>query len=439
MKKKLLSIVVAVMLVIIVISPLSMVSQAALPTCYQQRDSRWDSIKYGNWTLGESGCGILSTVNAVNYLTGNFIHPTELAQWGYDTNNFNGTGGQGTMRWGFYGNVTAAFGAKYGFSISGCQSGSVTSSALINHLKSGGAAIVHVYNHFMALTGYNASTGQYLVYDSAAGSHRGTTASNCWLTAAQLNSNSLSIIDWFCLVTATGSSTVTPTPTPTLYNLNARVEGGEGIVHFGEGATSAQVAAGTTVYFQTTPAVGYKVSKIVVGGTECTVINNGADSVYTFTMPQGNCDVRVTFSKIAEAVSVSKYYKNELIASGFPDSYIPMLAALHEKHPNWNFIPMNVTELDSRFTWDYVIGQMMSYPARNLVVKSTWAPSPFTSLGDANYLPYRDNEGATYDSGSWYAATEPAVRYFMDPRNFLNDTDCFMFLDWKYNDTEVGS
>ena len=61
---------------------------AASPTNYQQGDSRWGSVVYGNWTVAESGCGILSVVNAVNYLTGNFIHPTELAEWAYNNNYY---------------------------------------------------------------------------------------------------------------------------------------------------------------------------------------------------------------------------------------------------------------------------------------------------------------------------------------------------------------
>ena len=436
MKRRILSALIALALILGMVGTMNV--QAASPTNYQQADSRWGSVVYGSWTVAESGCGILSIVNAVNYLTGNFIHPTELAEWAYNNNYYNGSYGQGSARWTLYSNVTEAFGTKYGFKVSDLQSGTIYSSSLVNHLTNGGAVIVHVPNHFMAINAYDSSTGKFLVYDSSANlEKRNTSVSGSWLTADQIHTNTNTRVDWFCLVTKTGSSAVTPPPAPTAYTVSAKVAGGLGTVHFGEGITSAQVAAGTTINFQTTPVKGYKVSDVVVGGTSFAVLNDGGDAVYQFVMPEGNCDVVVTFAKIEIPVEVSVYYKNELLAIGFPESYVPMLAALHNAHPTWNFIPMNVTELDSRFTWEYVIGQMMSYPARNLVVKSTWAPSPFTSLGDANYSPYRDNDGETYDSGTWYAATEEAVRYFMDPRNFLNDTDCFMFLDWQYNDTGI--
>lgn len=136
-------------------------------------------------------------------------------------------------------------------------------------------------------------------------------------------------------------------------------------------------------------------------------------------------------------VYVKTSYQQELLNAGFPDSYIPMLAKLHSLHPEWKFVPHVITDYNSNFTWEYVIDQMMSYPSRNLVVKSTWAPSPFTSLGDANYAPYRNESGGTYDSGNFYLANEEAVRYFMDPRNFLNDVDCFMFLDWSYTEGNI--
>lgn len=139
----------------------------------------------------------------------------------------------------------------------------------------------------------------------------------------------------------------------------------------------------------------------------------------------------------AAVPSITPEYRDHLLSLGFPESYIPMLAKLHEQHPNWTFTPLKITDLKSTYTWDYVISQMMASRARNLVTSSSWAPSPYTSLGHANYDPYREASlGAVYDSG-WYAANQKAIKYFMDPRNFLNDTDCFMFLDWHYEGNTV--
>ena len=271
-----------------------------LPTCYQQGDARWAYEQFGMANIGASGCGLLSTVNAVNYQTGNFINPVELARWGYQNDFYNGSGGQGTMRWLFFPALNDAFGTKYGFRVSGYSGGSITSATLINHLKNGGSAIVHVPNHFMAINGYNAATGQYLVYDSAAAPKRNTSVNGSWLTAAQLNSNELTVVNWFCLVTKTGGSTPAPSPVTT-YELKAEAVG-NGIVHFGDNVTSAKLQEGTTVNYQTTPNSGYMVSEILINGVSQTVKNGGADAVYQFTMPAKNTVVIAKFEQISAPV-----------------------------------------------------------------------------------------------------------------------------------------
>ena len=277
-------------------------SQAA-PTCYQQGDSRWGGTYVGNWTMAASGCGILSAVNAINYLTGNFINPVTLGQWAYQNNHFNGSYGQGTMRNTLYPALSTTYGPTYGFTITDLTWSKLpTSGKLEAHLENGGVAIVHVPNHFMAFCGYNRSTGQYLVYDSAANvTNRGTYPYGTWLTAAQLNSKSLSTVDWYCLMSSTK-----PNPTTT-YALTASVASGSGTVHFGNGVTSAQVSQGTTVNFQVTPASGWTTSEIVVGGTAFEIKNGGGDCVYQFTMPNGPIGVVVKFKQVQTTYTTGVY------------------------------------------------------------------------------------------------------------------------------------
>ena len=117
------------------------------------------------------------------------------------------------------------------------------------------------------------------------------------------------------------------------------------------------------------------------------------------------------------------------IQDGFPASYASRLAALHAQHPSWSFEPIIVHDM----TWDAVVDKECT-PSWNLVVYSTWAAQPWTSLGTANYTPYYDPSMKAYDSGSFYQASRAAIAYFMDPRNFLNDTEIFMFETLGYND-----
>ena len=94
----------------------------------------------------------------------------------------------------------------------------------------------------------------------------------------------------------------------------------------------------------------------------------------------------------------------------FPDSYQPKLMLLKQAHPNWTFVRQNVN-LD----WQTVV-KNEDYEDRSLISGS---------MGSA----YR---GDYYGSG-WYYASEAAVKYYLDPRNFFNDTRIFQFEQLTYN------
>ena len=112
-----------------------------------------------------------------------------------------------------------------------------------------------------------------------------------------------------------------------------------------------------------------------------------------------------------------KVYYQELLDAGFPEDYARSLTELHLLHPNWSFTPLLITKGNSLYTWDYIIEQETSDPSLNLISSSE------------NYIAYRHLLNfKTYDSG-YYQASVAAVEYFMDPRNFLNETDIFQFYD----------
>ena len=121
-------------------------------------------------------------------------------------------------------------------------------------------------------------------------------------------------------------------------------------------------------------------------------------------------------------------FQERLVEKGFPADYAAGLDALHARHPAWEFEPQFVSDM----TWDAVIDKEM-YPARNLVAYSSWAAGSWISLGTANYTPYYAENAQAYDSGSFYQASRAAVEYFMDPRNFMNDTEIFMFETLGFN------
>lgn len=95
----------------------------------------------------------------------------------------------------------------------------------------------------------------------------------------------------------------------------------------------------------------------------------------------------------------------------FPASYQPALRALKDQYPNWTFVKMN-TGLD----WNTVI-------ANEIIGGKSLVPRSFAAY---------TKEGA-YDNGSWYYASEDILKYYMDPRNGLQESGIFQFEQLTYN------
>ena len=115
-------------------------------------------------------------------------------------------------------------------------------------------------------------------------------------------------------------------------------------------------------------------------------------------------------------------YRRDLAAKGFPKSYVEPLANLKFSHPAWQFVQMPIVDM----CWDEIVEKEMT-PSWNLVVFADWAPDEWNALKEKNYTPYYAKDAKAYDSGAWYQASRETVAYFMDPRNWLNERDIFMF------------
>ena len=96
---------------------------------------------------------------------------------------------------------------------------------------------------------------------------------------------------------------------------------------------------------------------------------------------------------------------------GFPESYKKRLRTLHKAHPNWVF-----KAYKTDISW------------KTALSKQTRGG---TSLVSGVYpSSYRDGK-KQYEKG-WYKASSKVVAYYMDPRNFLNETSIYMFEDLSY-------
>lgn len=159
---------------------------------FSQFDPEWGGKLYGRTnTIAGSACGVLSSVNAVYALNGQFMDPVIVAD--YAVKKHYRVEGSGTM----YTFVAAAarhFGPAYGYRYSGAT---LSLSRLQKHLKSGGTAVGYVPGHYIAIADYQ--NGKYLVLDSYAMPKRKTTAFGTWVRPSRFHSGTLKAKNFFLL------------------------------------------------------------------------------------------------------------------------------------------------------------------------------------------------------------------------------------------------
>ena len=114
----------------------------------------------------------------------------------------------------------------------------------------------------------------------------------------------------------------------------------------------------------------------------------------------------------------------EASIGSFPDSYKPYLRKLHAMHPNWTF-KADYTGLDWEASAEAESEKgtsAISYLYPSLIFKDSLNPN-----------------GIIVDGTSWYAPAKDAVKYYMDPRNFLTEKGIFMFQSLAYSSSEDSS
>ena len=128
-----------------------------------------------------------------------------------------------------------------------------------------------------------------------------------------------------------------------------------------------------------------------------------------------------------QTYTLDQNYANQLRNKGFPESYVEKLTKMHAVHPNWNFEVSN-----TGVTLDEAVNGEISPINKNLI-----------STRDLNQL---STEPGAYSNGSyvqfepgWYAPSRNALKYYLDPRNFLDDNSIFMFEQLSYNESQTES
>ncbi|WP_377077606.1 SH3 domain-containing protein [Ruminococcus bicirculans (ex Wegman et al. 2014)] len=183
---------------------------------------------------------------------------------------------------------------------------------------------------------------------------------------------------------------------------------------------------------------GYSKTGTVSYGDSLTILSETTDSsgAKWYKISCGNVTGYVSAAYVQLTSSGSQGssdadFESYMTKQGFPESYKPYLRKLHEQHPKWIFTAQKLgVDWNTALKEECVVG-------RNLVHSSTLASWKSMEKG-----AYDFNGGYWYGlDGSWVAASKEIIMYYMDPRNFLNDTYIFMFENQSYDpsyQTESG-
>lgn len=183
---------------------------------------------------------------------------------------------------------------------------------------------------------------------------------------------------------------------------------------------------------------GYSKTGTVSYGDSLTILSETTDSsgAKWYKISCGNVTGYVSAAYVQLTSSGSQGssdadFESYMTKQCFPESYKPYLRKLHEQHPKWIFTAQKLgVNWNTALKEECVVG-------RNLVHSSALASWKSMEKG-----AYDFNGGYWYGlDGSWVAASKEIIMYYMDPRNFLNDTYIFMFENQSYDpsyQTESG-
>jgi len=199
-----------------------------------------------------------------------------------------------------------------------------------------------------------------------------------------------------------------------------------------DASSTAIVSSSSGVNVRTGPGTSYGLLTSLDYKTEVTIVQSmGVQSDgynwYQIITPKGSTGyIRadlLTINKNNE-YTYDQAFEDKLNAQGFPESYKPYLRDLHANYPEWEFVAQN-----TGLFWDDVIDK------ETKIGTSLVSSSSLKSWKNTKSPAYDSETGKfkSYDSGGWNAASTAIVKYYMDPRNFLNASGIFQFLSLYYD------
>lgn len=209
-------------------------------------------------------------------------------------------------------------------------------------------------------------------------------------------------------------------------------------------AVSAATQTGTVIYdgvrVRTSPTTTIDTNKLTVGGvvvnlnkndtvTILAEVNSDGDSTYkTWYHIEfkygGNTYKGYVYTGFVNVKTTTDDYE---MPEGVPEIYKEYIENLLSLHPNWNFV-----FYDTKLDWNDVISTDIQGALGRSVIYYT-LPYSYRSTQSGAYN-WREDKWLNPDNESgWYQANAQTIAYYMDPRNFLNEQNVFMFEALSYD------
>ena len=121
------------------------------------------------------------------------------------------------------------------------------------------------------------------------------------------------------------------------------------------------------------------------------------------------------------------FAQNNVIGK-FPKSYITALNELQEKYPNWHFVADFVP-----LTFEESLNMQ-----DDLFVKLTNKQyNSWRSMRKGCY-DWNKNKFISTNDGTFFGASREVIAYYLDPRNFLDEDNIFIFLDHSFENNTIS-
>lgn len=177
--------------------------------------------------------------------------------------------------------------------------------------------------------------------------------------------------------------------------------------------------------------VWYKIEYISSAG-EYGFVSSQFVTLYDPSLPNGDDDVNTDGELGEENEGVTGDGDPIIITDieswmdeqGFPEDYKPGLRALHEKYPSWVFYADHI-----EYDWETILAAQMKLKV-SLVEDSF--PSSWKSTQPGAY-DWEKNKWVALDGTRWVQASREIIEYYLDPRNFLDSTTVFQFLEQTFD------